>query len=590
MLMTSPIRVCDRDKLRAGEPLAANANGVDLVLLRTAAGVRAFEGRCPHQGALLGEGEIVGDKLVCRNHRWRYSVNDGARDGGPQCLASYPVVEREGGIFVDVSAAAGRTARIAAKRTLKDLPGPRQLPWIGNLHQLDPTRIHLILEGWAAKYGPMFLYRLGARRVVAISDPTLGAQVLRARPETFARFTGIGPIFGEMGVEGVFSVDGEAWRTQRKLATAALAQRNVRALYPKLQMVLARLKRRWEAMADAGTTLEVVDEIKRFTVDIATLITFGYDVNTVEHGDDVIQKKLELVFPALSRRLFLPFPYWRFVRLPSDRRLDRAVADLRAWMGELVAAERARLAAARAPERPATFLEAMLTARDDAGRPFPDEVIFGNLMTMLAAGEDTTANTLTWTVHHVCDHPEWAAAMRREADALLADADVAADLDVATRLNVAGAVADEAMRLRPVAPLLVHFAKKETVIGDLLVPEGTGVAVLTRPAAVKPAHFDSPDGFRPERWLGETTGAHETSALMPFGSGPRICPGRVHALLEMKLLLSMLYKNFDVERVGAAGQVREHFAFAMAPVGVKARLRRRTRTEEVAPARRVAAG
>ena len=125
-------------------------------------------------------------------------------------------------------------------------------------------------------------------------------------------------------------------------------------------------------MADAGAPLDVVDELKRFTVDVTTLITFGHDVNTVEHGDDVIQRKLELVLPAANRRLFALFPAWRLVRLPRDRRLDRALAGLRAWLGELVAAERARLAAepARA-EQPSSFLEAMLSARDDEGRPFP---------------------------------------------------------------------------------------------------------------------------------------------------------------------------------------------------------------------------
>ncbi len=79
----------------------------------------------------------------------------------------------------------------------------------------------------------------------------------------------------------------------------ALAQRHLRGLYPKLQTVTTRLKKRWERLADAGQPLDVVDELKRFTVDVTTLITFGHDVNTVEQGDDVIQRKLEPVFPAL---------------------------------------------------------------------------------------------------------------------------------------------------------------------------------------------------------------------------------------------------------------------------------------------------
>src|SRR5215813_9230303 len=65
-------------------PYPVSAAGVDLVLLRAAGKLRAFEGRCPHQGALLGEGELDGDHLVCRNHQWRFSIETGARAGGMQ--------------------------------------------------------------------------------------------------------------------------------------------------------------------------------------------------------------------------------------------------------------------------------------------------------------------------------------------------------------------------------------------------------------------------------------------------------------------------------------------------------------------------
>jgi cytochrome P450 len=329
---------------------------------------------------------------------------------------------------------------------------------------------------------------------------------------------------------------------------------------------------------NAGAALDVVEELKRFTVDVTTLITFGHDVNTVEQGDDVIQRKLELVLPAFNRRLFALFPTWRLVRLPRDRCLDRALAELRAWLGELVVAERARLAAepGRA-EQPSNFLEAMLSARDDDGRPFSDDVIFGNLMTMLVAGEDTTAYQLGWAVHQLCDSPESVMELRREADELLGTSDVAGDIETANKLFWAGAVANETMRLRPVTPVSVILeAKVETVVGDLLVPKGTRVFVLTRPAACDPDHFVEPQAFRPRRWLGETAGAHDVSAHTPFGSGPRLCPGRVLAVLEMKLLLSMLYRNFNVERVGGAEGVREVFAFTMLPVGLKVHLRRRS--------------
>jgi cytochrome P450 len=77
--------------------------------------------------------------------------------------------------------------------------------------------------------------------------------------------------------------------------------------------------------------------------------------------------------------------------------------------------------------------------------------------------------------------------LRREADELLGRSDVAGDIDTANKLVWAGAVANETMRIRPVAPIVVVLdAKVETVVGDLLVPKGTRVAVLMRPAACHP--------------------------------------------------------------------------------------------------------
>ena len=195
---------------------------------------------------------------------------------------------------------------------------------------------------------------------------------------------------------------------------------------------------------------------------------------------------------------------------------------------------------------------------DENGKSFSDDVIMSNLITMLLAGEDTTAFTLAWTVHQLCDSPQWAAELRSEADAVIGSANVAVDLDTANRLRRANAVANETMRLRPVAPLLGFLdANVDMALGDVFVPKGTGVVVLLRPPALDQTNFVDPLAFRPERWLEDLDGPQNVSAHLPFGSGPRMCPGRSLALLEMKTFLSMLYKNFDVERVGASADVSE---------------------------------
>lgn len=115
----------------------------------------------------------------------------------------------------------------------------------------------------------------------------------------------------------------------------------------------------------------------------------------------------------------------------------------------------------------------------------------------------------------------------------------------------------------------------DTVVGDIHIPARTPIVVIGRIAATDAKCFHGPERFLPARWLEKSDRAHEPSASMPFGSGPRICPGRSLALVEMRVLLATLYRNFEVERVGKAEDVREISAFTVMPSELSVRLRAR---------------
>jgi cytochrome P450 len=140
---------------------------------------------------------------------------------------------------------------------------------------------------------------------------------------------------------------------------------------------------------------------------------------------------------------------------------------------------------------------------------------------------------------------------------------------------------DETMRLKPVAPMIFVQVGRDTTVGDVAVPEGSLLALLMRCGPLDERYFPDATRFDPARWSDAARPEAEQSPAkrlsMPFGAGPRLCPGRYLALLEIKMVMSMLLASFDLERVeGLDGrEVRERMDFTMAPAPLRMRLKLR---------------
>ncbi len=458
-------------------------------------------------------------------------------------------------------------------RRLADLPSPWGLPLIGHALQIDPERMHLILEGWCRDLGPSFTIRLGPRRVFVSADPELLHTALRERPERYRRFAPIEAVIAEMGGNGVFSAEGEAWRPQRKLIMRALASTQFRTYFPVMQAITERLRRHWQRAADRGATVDITQDLVRYTVDVTTALSFGEDPNTIDAEGDVIQAHLARIFPMLMARTSASFPLWRYLKLPKDRALDRSLAAVHRHIAGLI--ERKRVRMHDDPSGTARdLLEAMLMAAAEPGSGITDEVISANVMTLLLAGEDTTAHTLAWTFHFLCADAGVQARLQAEALAKLGDARVCRAYDDVKELELFEASAHEATRLKPIVPLFFLEPLADVVLGDVALPAGTPLFFLLRPAMQADRHFGRPAEFLPDRWLAghQAVQPHDPRAYAQFGAGPRVCPGRHLAGVELRLVLSMLARNFSVELAADPASIREVMAFTMTPSRMPVRL------------------
>jgi cytochrome P450 len=456
---------------------------------------------------------------------------------------------------------------------ISELPGPRGLPILGNALQIKASRMHLTAEKWSRAYGEYFRFRIGPREIVVLSNPETIAAALRDRPDGFRRTPRLRAIAQEMGFNGVFSAEGDAWRRQRPMVMAGFDPGHIKTYFPALVKVTQRFARRWQKAAQAGEPIDLQADLMRYTVDVTAGLAFGADINTLESDAEVIQAHLDKVFPALFRRLFSPLPAWRWL---EERRLGRHLQALHAAVAQFIAQARARMdAEPRLRSQPANLIEAMIAARDTEGSGLDDGDVAGNVLTMLLAGEDTTANTLAWMIYLLSRNPAALERARAEVRSVLGARELLENYEDAPRLPFIDACINETMRLKPVAPILMLEAARETMVGTLEVPRGTLLMCLMRAGATDERRFPDAQAFAPERWSAMTSNSPKRVA-MPFGAGPRLCPGRYLAILEMKMVMAMLLGGFHIERVDTpdGGEAREHLAFTMFPADLRLKLKK----------------
>lgn len=460
-------------------------------------------------------------------------------------------------------------------RTLASLPAPRGLPLLGNALQIVPAQMHLQLENWAAELGPIYRINLAGRQAAVFAQSDALATVLRDRPQGFRRYDQVEAVFNELGVNGVFSAEGERWKRQRRIWLATLNANQIRGFHDRLGMITGRLLRRWQRAAEQAEVLDITAELMRYTVDVTTLFALGHDGNTLEQGDDVIQKHLNKVFPAVGRRLIAWFPTWRYFKRAMDREIESALAELKSVSSEMIADARRRLDQ-QPDQAPSCFLEALVAARDEDGSSLSESDVFANCLTALLGGEDTTANTQAWLIHYLAGAPDIAAALHAEADALMGDSEIPDASSLPALLPWTDACINETMRLKPIAPYYLMTSLRATDLCGVALPAGTHLMLLPRFAAGS-APVQAPAGFAPQPGSGPDSAAGRAPTF-PFGFGPRLCPGRNLALAELRSLTLMLARNFDVEAVAMSEPVKEHLSFTLSPENLRVRLHRRHST------------
>ncbi len=416
-------------------------------------------------------------------------------------------------------------------RSLADLPSPPGLPLIGHAREMlvDPLAF---LTRTAATYGDLARFRVGPKALLIVSDPELIEAVLVKHRRAMHKDRITASLSTVLG-QGLLTSEDELWAQNRKLIAPTFQPSHVHRFADTMVSCATG------ALAELPDgERDIYDDIAPLALEIVVRTVFGATMTEAERVATLVDEMME-AFDLQIHTWRRMLPDW----VPTDARsrLRSARAAFDAIVDELIAAHRA------APDDDRDLLSRLLAARDDDGRGMDDAQVRDEAITLLVAGHETSALTLSYALLLLAQNPDVQALLHAELDAVLGDRLPTAD-DVRS-LPFTDAVIKESNRIYPPAWAIGREAMEPIVLGDVAVPVGTQLLLPQWVVHRDPRWFPDPMAFRPQRWLGDETKDLPRFAFFPFGGGPRVCIGNHFARMEAVLVLAIWMRALSVAAV-----------------------------------------
>lgn len=417
------------------------------------------------------------------------------------------------------------------------VPGPRGGPLLGSARDFRRDALAVYLQAMR-EYGDVVRWRIG--------PPVLGIDVyglfhpegVRQALSAQAPYQKEGRLISELRAmvgDGLFTSEGEAWRSQRRTLQPLFTQKRVESYTPVIVDEADAVIDRWRSPAASGRPVDLHPEMTRCALGILCRALFG---SAVEEAVPVLERFLPLASARILRRGTAPVPLPR--RLPTPN--ARSTATARAAAYRLVDG---LIASGPSTDGTDTMLDRLYGARDqETGAALDAAAMRDQVMIFISAGHETTATALTFTLYLLARHPDVQERVRAEADEAL-DPDPAGARAV-DRLVTTRMVVKEALRLYPPAYAFSRAAVTDDVVDGYSIPAGALVLVSPWATHRHPDFWTEPERFDPDRFSASAETAQHRYAWFPFGGGPRACIGGHLSMLEMVIVTAAITRAYQL--------------------------------------------
>ena len=450
--------------------------------------------------------------------------------------------------------------RPGSRRSASHPPGPRA-NYLGEFLKLLATD-KLELFGRMAALGDVTQIRIGPRRVAVLTNPEDIKRVLVTNQRAFTKGRALGRTKMLLG-EGLLTAEGDFHLRQRRLVQPAFHRERFSAYGATMVHYAERMQARWHD----GDVRDMHADMMHLTLAIAGKTLFDADI---ERDARDVEEAMELSLRMFNYAILPGGQLLEHVPLPWVRRLHAARGRMDALIFRLIAERRAG-----GTDR-GDLLSMLISARDAEGdgRGMSDRQLRDEVVTLLMAGHETTANALTWSWHLLAQHPLVEAELHRELDTVLAGrAPTPADLP---RLTYTRAVLAESMRLRPPAWTLERSAQEDFEAGGYTIRRGA-IVLLPQYFVHRDRRWwgDDADRFVPGRWSAEAQASRPKFSYFPFGAGTRICVAEHFAWMEGTLVMATIAQRWRIRTVSQAPVLLEPLVTLRPKGGLRMRIESR---------------
>ncbi|MBD2181246.1 cytochrome P450 [Planktothrix sp. FACHB-1355] len=416
---------------------------------------------------------------------------------------------------------------------LFELPGPEGNTIVGNLAELGQDPLGFLTK-CTREYGDIVPLRLGLTPACLLTQPEYIEQVLKERI-LFIKSKGIRALRSFIG-EGLLSSEGDWWQHQRRLIQPVFSHKRI-AGYG--QIMVAYAERAIDTWQD-GETRDIHDEMMQLTLNIVMKCLFNQDITEGEAKN--VAYAIDVAMHWFENKRKQGFFIWEWFPRPENIRYKNAIQQMDKSIYHLIEERRT------SGEDTGDLLSMLMQVKDEEdGSQMTDKQLRDETITLMLAGHETTANTLSWTWMLLSQHPEVRSKLQAELKEVL-DSRSATVADL-PKLRYTEMIIKEAMRLYPPVPIMTREATQDCEIGGYEVPAGCQVMMSQWVMHRNPRYFEDPEVFQPERWANDLEKQLPRGVYFPFGDGPRTCIGKGFAMMEAVLLLATIAQKFEVNVV-----------------------------------------